>query len=50
MHAFRIKIDKKHIQLLKTVHGGVIASLAGFSSSLGNTIDFQMAWKVFQLL
>lgn len=32
-----IKIDKKHIQLLNTVHGGVIASLA----------DSAAAWAIF---
>lgn len=32
-----IEIDKKHIQLLETVHGGVIASLA----------DSAAAWAVF---
>lgn len=32
-----IRIDKKHIQLLKTVHGGVIASLA----------DSAAAWAIY---
>jgi uncharacterized protein (TIGR00369 family) len=32
-----IRIDKKHIQLLKTVHGGVIASLA----------DSTAAWAIY---
>lgn len=32
-----IKIDKKHIQFLKTVHGGVIASLA----------DSAAAWAIY---
>ena len=32
-----IKIDKKHIQLLRTVHGGVIASLA----------DSTAAWALY---
>jgi len=32
-----IKIDKRHIQFLKTVHGGVIASLA----------DSVAAWAIY---